>query len=219
MRIFDKADRIICVSRYEKARLASGRAGFDERKVVMIPNGIDIEEFKTSKAVTPSGDKRILYVGRLEKYKGIDWAIRVLPKLPDYIKLDIVGRGPYRKPLAKLVRSLGLQERVTFFEDLERSKLLLKYAEASLLVLLSTHEAFGIVVAEALAAGTPSIVAMGSALEDWVDNESCFGINYPIRIEELAKLIEKVIGKLVSRPTLPTWDDAVEHLIRTYQIL
>jgi glycosyltransferase involved in cell wall biosynthesis len=218
-RIFDKADHIICVSNYERTALMT-RRNINKRKVEVISNGINPDEFRALKRPNArTARKSILYVGRLEQYKGIHYAVRALALLDKHIRLDIVGNGPYMQPLRQLIRSLGVERRVTFYQNLARSELLQKYLEADLLILLSKYEAFGIVVAEALAAGTPCIVAKGSALEEWIDDESCFGISYPIKIEECVTLIEKVIDKRVSRQCIPTWDDAVEQLTRTYQNL
>ena len=56
------------------------------------------------------------------------------------------------------------------------------YSKADLLLLLSEHEAYSLVVADALASGTPCLVGNTSALSEWVDDKSCFGINLPTLI-------------------------------------
>jgi len=157
-----------------------------------------------------------LYVGRLERYKGVNYLIRSLPKLDRSIHLEIVGKGPHKKALLKLTNRLGVTDRVRFHQDLPRENLLQKYAEADLFVSLSRHEAFGISVAEALASGAPCIVANTPALREWVDNENCFGIDYPLSIDRLVGLINKAVGGKVDRVKLLDWDEAVERLIRIY---
>ena len=84
-------------------------------------------------------------------------------------------------------------------------------------MLLSKYEAFGIVVAEALAARVPCIVANTSALTEWIDNKNCFGIDYPISSERLAQLINNVIGREVSGIKLWDWDDVVAETLRIYE--
>lgn len=215
--IFDKADRIICVSNYEKS-LIMKKLKVDEKKVEVIPNGINPEEFEGVEKKRKDNHKTILYVGRLEKYKGIDYLIEMLPKLDKDIHLEIVGKGLYKRFLLKLMNRLGVTDRVRFYQDLSREELLQKYVDADLFVLLSKYEAFGISVIEALASGTPCIVANTSALKEWIDERNCFGTDYPIKINELTTLINKIIGTHIQLEglKLPTWDEVVDKLTRVY---
>lgn len=217
-KIFDKADKIICVS-YSEKKLILEKFKVDEKKIEIISNGVNLNKFKNLEKRKEKNRKNILYVGRLEKYKCVDYIIKALPLLDKNIYLEIVGDGPYKKVLMKLVNKLNVKDRVKFYGNLSGKELLEKYAEADLFVLLSKHEAFGISVAEALASGLPSIVANTSALKEWVDNENCFGIDYPINVQELAQLINKVIGKSITKIQLPSWDDVVERLVELYMSL
>jgi glycosyltransferase involved in cell wall biosynthesis len=216
--IFRKADKIICVSNYEKSLIVN-HFKIDEKKVAVIPNGINLEEFKGLEKKRK--DYRvILYVGRLEKYKRVQYLIETLPKLDHGIILEIVGKGPYKESLVKLARKLSVENRVKFYQDLPRKELLQKYADADLLVLLSKFEAYSITIAEALTAGTPCIVANTSALTEWIDNENCFGIDYPIDLEELAELIKEKIGKhmaCVKSVKPQSWNQTVKSLINIYE--
>lgn len=214
-KIFEKPEKIVCVSNYER-NLILNRFRVDENKVVLIPNGINLEEFKDLKR-THKDNRVILYVGRLEKYKGVHSLIKALPKLDDDIVLEIVGKGPYKKSLVSLISRLGVESRVRFFQDLPRNELVQKYVDADLYVLLSRYEAYGICVAEALACRTPCIVANTSALTEWVDNENCFGINNPISLDELVNLLNNVIGRSVNGLRLPDWDEVAEKLVNLYE--
>ena len=214
-KIFEKADRVVCVSNCER-KLVMKCFKVDEKKVVVIPNGINLEEFKGLKRRSKDCTV-ILYVGRLEKYKGVHYLIEALLKLDNDIVLEIVGKGSYKRRLVKLTRKLGIEDRVKFFQDLPRNELLQKYADADLFVLLSKHEAYGITVAEALASGTPCIVANASALKEWVDDKNCFGINYPINVNELGNLIDNVVGKDVKELRLSDWNEITEKLVNLYE--
>lgn len=213
--IFTKSEKIICVSSYEK-NLIINNFKIGETKISIIPNGINLEEFKN--LPKEKKDYRIiLCVARLEKYKGIDYLVKVIPMLENDINLEVVGKGPYKKSLLKLVDNLKVKPRITFFEDLPREKLLHKYANANLFSLLSKYEAYGISVAEALAAKTPCIVSQASALQEWIDNENCFGISYPIILDELAFLINTIIQRNVGNVSLPDWNENVENLMKLYE--
>jgi len=214
--IFKKADGVVCVSKYEKSLIVNNFK-VDEKKVAVIPNGVNLKEFIGLKREKKNGCKSILCVSRLEKYKGIQYLIEVLPLLESDVVLEIVGKGPYKENLVKLVKKLNINERVKFFQELPRSELLQKYADADVFVLLSKHEAFGLSVAEALCAGAPCIVANTSALAEWIDDENCFGIDYPIDLDTLADLIRKVMGKKVCKPAVLDWDEVANRLAELYE--
>jgi glycosyltransferase involved in cell wall biosynthesis len=131
--------------------------------------------------------------------------------------LNIVGRGPYKDELKSLVNKKKIGDRIEFSENLSREDLLTKYHNADIFALLSQYESYGIVVAEALASGTPVIVANTSALSEWVDGENCLGINYPIDIKELVYLMEKNIGKQVHYNNLISWDMTAEMMKKLYE--
>jgi len=220
-KIFNDADAIICVSEYEK-ELVLNNFDVDRFKIYVIPNGIDLDEFKNIdeiKKYKNLNEKIILYVGRLEKYKGVEYIVKALSKLNDEFTLEIVGTGPYKRNIVRLANRLGVLHRVQFFKSLSRRELIEKYAKADVLVLLSKYEAYGLVVAEALAAETPCIVASEAALREWVDDRNVFGVSYPPDIDKLARLIEEVAGKKIGRrKKVKSWDNVVEKLKIIYDI-
>jgi len=214
-KIFQEADMVIAVSNYEKDLIAKDFKIADD-KIAVIPIGIDLEEFNNLEK-GEGKHKTILYVGRLEDYKGVQYVIHALPMLNAGFRLEIVGNGPYREHLIGLSRELGLESRIDFYQDLPREEILNRYAAAGLLVLLSKYESFSIVVAEALASRTPCIVADTSALTEWVDNKNCFGVDYPVNIAQLAKSIYEVIGREVGEVKLWDWDEVVEETVSIYK--
>lgn len=213
--IFRKADMIVCVSNHEKDSIVSG-FGVSRERVMVIPNGVDLKEFRSSGKMTKNY-RIILCVGRLEKYKGVHHLIKVLPRLESDVVLEIVGKGPYKEALVRLAGKLHVVDRVRFLQDLPRNQLLQKYVESDLFALLSAHEAYGMAVAEALASGTACIVADTSALREWVDNKNCFGIDYPMDDGKLVKAINKAIGNVVTGVRLLDWDDTVQSLVGVYE--
>jgi len=156
-KIFEKSDAVICVSKFER-RLILKNFNVNSSKLFVIPNGINLEEFKNVEKIKKRKDeniKIILYVGRIEKYKGLDYVVKALKYLPENYILEIVGKGSYKSKIIKLARNLGVINRIRFYQDLSREELIERYAKADVLVLLSKHEAYGLVVAEALACKTP----------------------------------------------------------------
>jgi len=213
-KIFQEADKIIAVSNYERGLLLKDFR-IPHCKTVVIPNGVDPVEFEKL-GKQKKDHKTILFVGRLEEYKGAQYAIQALPMLDNKIRLEIVGKGPYKERLSSLARELRLETRVDFWQDLPRSELLSKYANADLFVMLSEFESYCIAAAEALAAKTPCIVANASALREWIDNVNCFGIDYPIVIEQLAGLINEVMGRKIGAAKFCDWEYVVGETLKVY---
>jgi glycosyltransferase involved in cell wall biosynthesis len=245
--IFSRADSVICVSEYEKRLVEADFrvAG----KTVKIPNGIDLKEFehlrtrqkdegverengkekvrgeKTGKEKVgeekAEKEKILLYVGRLEEYKGVQYIIQSLPDLRGF-RLRVVGKGPYETELHGMAKSLGVEGRVEWLKDLSRKELLECYADADIFLMLSSHEAYGITVAEALAAGTTCIVAKGSALEEFIDGIRCLGIDEPIKKERIIKLVNQLKGvksnsqSITENLTLFDWDYVTEKIGNVY---
>jgi glycosyltransferase involved in cell wall biosynthesis len=223
-RTFDLADSIIAVSEFEKSLICK-EFKIDPDKVVVIPNGVNFNEFNGLKKHN-NGFRSILYVGFLDYYKGVHYLVEVLPKLADDVFLEIVGTGPIKPFLEKRARELKVYDRVRFYENLSRRELLQKFVDADVFVLLSRFEAYSLVVAEALTAGTPCIVANTSALSEWVDNESCFGIDIPVNLNQMAKLIESVLDNGVDkkaakkwmRTKILDWNEVVDRLEKQYEL-
>jgi 1,2-diacylglycerol 3-alpha-glucosyltransferase len=219
-RTFSRAERIICVSEYER-ELVNSRFKIPAGKISVIPNGVSLSEFQQfSQKKKLSRERAILYVGRLERYKNVDVLVRALGYLDD-ASLWIVGKGPLKDDLTKLASELKLGDRVFFFEDLSREDLLKKYFEASVLCLLSEKEAYGIVIAEALAAGTPCVVANRSALTQWVDGENCIGLDNPKEPREVARPVREFIesGRIAVKPRLNDWNETASELAKVYDEL
>ncbi len=209
--IFRKARKIICVSKFEMTLLKK-HFNIGDEKLVHIPNGLNREEFRDIKPMKKD-QKTILYVGRLEKYKGVQYIISALTVLSGY-RFEIIGRGPYEKELQMLAEKLAVNDRIDWLCGLNRKELLSYYKSADVFVHLSRFEAYGITVAEALACGTSCIVAEGSALSDFIDGEGCVGVRYPIDIKTLAGIITS--RKKITPREMPDWETVTSELIALY---
>ena len=213
-RFLRNADHILAISNCERALLVRDFT-LSEGKITVIPGATRLSDFDDLHHIHRDA-RSILYVGRLEKYKGVQHIIKVLPLLSDDYTLRIVGEGVYEPKLRQLVHQFGLDKRVFFYKNLPRIELLNMYASAGLLLLLSKYEAFSLVVAEALASRTPCIVANTSALTEWIDNRNCYGVDYPVDYQRLANLIGKASSVEVKNVKIRDWDDVVAELITMY---
>jgi glycosyltransferase involved in cell wall biosynthesis len=119
----------------------------------------------------------LLYVGRLEAYKGVDDLLDALPevlaRLPDTM-LTIAGDGGYRAHLEASVKDKGLKDAVAFTGHVDRARLERLYQEAAILVMPSAYpEAFGKVGIEAMSVGRPVIATDVGGIAEWlIDGET-----------------------------------------------
>jgi glycosyltransferase involved in cell wall biosynthesis len=132
--------------------------GFPSDRIAVVPPGIDIDTIDA----TPAGAHYdLLCVGRLLEHKNVNLLIEAVGELRDRGDVRtcaIVGTGPERERLGDLVARLQLENEVTFLGNLEAAtEIFALMKSASLLVLPSTREGFGMVVVEAMACGTPVI--------------------------------------------------------------
>lgn len=133
--------------------------------VEVVSNGIDISRIAMrQEGRLPSGEFRIVQSGRLlYSKKGQDILIRALARLRTLMPgmrftVDFLGDGPDRRELAELAQSLGVASQVRFTGALSRSKVYAAYAGYDMMVHPARFEGFGLIVAEAMAAGLPVAV-------------------------------------------------------------
>jgi glycosyltransferase involved in cell wall biosynthesis len=174
--------------------------------VAVVPNGIDVASDDEVAAGRGLGATRVvrtvLYLGRVHEKKGIDqlieaWA-RLEPGNPDW-RLRIVGpseRG-HGEELRRRASALGLA-RVTFEDGLFGADKDSAYREADLFVLPTRNENFGLVVAEALANGTPVITTKGAPWAGLRDRACGWWIDFGV--EALAAALADAMAK--PRPEL-----------------
>jgi len=143
----------------------------------IIPNGIDLEHFSPNVAPLPQfrdGKINILFVGRIEKRKGLEYLIKafklIKPAYPD-CRLIIVGPGKRgRKKYEKTVEESGLPD-VVFTGSEGYDELARYYNTADIFCAPATgHESFGIVLLEAMATGKPVIASDISGYASLISN-------------------------------------------------
>jgi glycogen synthase len=183
------ADRVIAVSEHLKRQLAE-RYGIQPEKVRVIYNAV-----RPSQRLAPLSGRRkiVLYLGRLAAMKGVDTFLRAAARVattnPDALFV-VAGEGPEFSRLLILAAHLGVSDRVLFLGKVteeERASLL---ASASVFVLPSVVEPFGIAAAEAMAAGIPAIVSKTSGIAEITN--SVFTVDF-WDIDEFASRISELL--------------------------
>jgi glycosyltransferase involved in cell wall biosynthesis len=125
-----------------------GQTGLSEQEIRLLEELDEPDESVT----------RFLAISRLEHWKGIHLAIRALARCGvSDAKLVVVGDGPQRRTLERLVRTLGLQDRVRLLGALPRDQTFHELGRCHALVHASLHDFFPTACLEAMAAGKPVI--------------------------------------------------------------
>jgi len=195
----------------------------------VIPNGIDYDMIQ--KIEPNSNFSDILFVGRLIKEKNVETLIRSLPIVKENypnINCMIVGDGPERNLLEKLVDNLDLSGNVHFHGFMNNyDEIIGSMKSTKVFVLPSIREGFGMVVIEANACGVPVVVVnhpMNAAKDLVVD-----GVNgYIVEPEpdvmalKIIKSIEnraKTRDKCIEMSAKYDWDKIVDRLEEVYKEL
>lgn len=209
--IIKEAEAIVANSYFTKDELI--KLGADSQKIIVVypcPN-LEIEsvsEWKTEKILEEHAlkDKKIiLTVGRLVERKGHDMVIRALPKIiqaiPEVLYL-IVGTGPNKENLEKLVNLLGLRDYVKFLGVTDQNDLAAYYQICDVFLMPSRQltngdvEGFGIVYLEANLFGKPVIGGKSGGVPEAIIDEKTGLLVNPTDINEIA---QKTIGLLTDQ--------------------
>jgi glycosyltransferase involved in cell wall biosynthesis len=189
--IFENSDAVIAVSNYER-HLLSETFHFNEQRITYVPNGINAKNCMYVARGIDSPKKSILYVGRLEEYKGVQYLISAFPKVREKEKdaqLLIVGVGSHKKKLVSLAESLGVRNDVHFLGNVSDVDLANLYSTSSLFVMPSEYEAFCIAMVEAMACGLPVIATRVGGMAELIGKDKRgFLIDYPPDIGQLAEM-------------------------------
>lgn len=245
----DESDRVIALSRVDKRQMVE-HYGACPRKIEVVPGGVDLARFQpASRSVArrqlglAEEAAVLLFVGRIQRLKGIEVLLRAADELRETIGLRrplrvlIVGgqpaggqhRGPEQEELDRLRAlsdRLGLRDLVTFVGALDQDHLPTYYQAADVTVMPSSYESFGLVAAESMACGTPVVASQVGGLCSLVaDGETGFLIPW-----RHPQLYAEKIGLVLNQPRLAArlgqaardavqnlgWGAAAEQLIRVY---
>ncbi len=172
------------------------------KKLVVVPNGVDIEKFATARRKRTK-IKKILYVGRLSYEKGVDILIEAFKGLKSKkLSLSMVGEGGEYEKLKKMAREVN----INFLGKLTSHHLISEYKKADLLVLPSRTEGQPLVLFEAWAAKLPILVTRVGDNEKYIKDGVNGYLTYP-DVKSLTMSINKIfdikdIGEVTNKAYL-----------------
>jgi len=131
-----------------------------KEKIVVIPNFVEVKNEKISNV--KHKDFRLLFVGRLIYYKGLEYLIRAMPLVAKEIKnvkLIMFGDGQLKEELKKLANELDVEKYIVWCKNLSDEEKIKEYKKCDIFILPSIYksEAFGVVQLEAMIYGKPLI--------------------------------------------------------------
>jgi len=163
IRLFERANvagaaAIHVTSELEQAELA--KCGFPVRRVVVVPNGIEVPDaMRLTPPPAVAQKPYVLGLGRINWKKGLDRLIAAMAYVPN-ASLLIAGNDEegYQPRLETMVRNMNLSEQVRFLGPVRNENKWDLMRSAALFVLPSHSENFGIAALEAMACGCPVVV-------------------------------------------------------------
>lgn len=239
-----EVDLVIAVSEAER-RTVLDRFGADPERVRVVPLGVDPELFHPAAGgecdeqrdwLERGGRPEVLVVGRLHPLKGFDLAIEAVAAIPEESRpvLRIVGAPPpdgdaYARELHEAVAAHGMIATTAFDGALRRGELAERIRRATILLVTSHTETFGLVALEASASGVPVIARdTGGLREAIIDGETGVLVDgddpadWARAIERLLRDPELAarMGAEARRHALAcSWESSAEHLLAAYREL
>lgn len=182
--------------------------GLTDESITIIPNGIDLAKYRAPKKTKAKHGKTILFIGRLERRKGVKYLLQAYSLLaqddPD-LKLIIAGDGPDREKLELLAEDLSLPN-VSFLGFVSEELKLQLLDEADLFCSPAVFgESFGIVLLEAMATGTVSIAGNNSGYSDVMQELGAVSIINPRDGTEFARRLNLLLTNKPLRELWQTW--------------
>jgi glycogen synthase len=217
-----RADAVIVCSYYMRDHTAD-IFDIDERRIAVIPNGIDRNDMRPvgdlqtlrRKFAAPQ-EKLVLLVGRLVYEKGFQLALDALPAVIEQVgdvRFLVAGSGTHEQALKEQAERLGLLRHGVFLGWIGDDALHSLYRIADLCVVPSIYEPFGLVALEAMASGCPCIVADTGGLREVVPVGERVGLRFNGGdAEHLGVMIERLLVDEPLRDRLVA--EASEHVLR-----
>lgn len=222
---YSLADHIICVSTDTQDVLETY---YKLSNLTYIPNGISQKIITKKKKNTKPKD--LLYVGRIDKRKGLDYLLRAMTLVNDIdekIHLHIVGTGTDKTALETFSKRNKLS--TTFYDYLPDDDLKRLYDKVSIQIVPSIFEGFGISVLEGMAQGIPIIATNVDGIKSIIKHHHS-GMLVPYGDEKtLAQTIVHLLDNSLLRQALITnaykelehykWKDIYKTTIQTYETI
>jgi rhamnosyl/mannosyltransferase len=182
-RFLRRADAIVAAS---PAMARSLALAAHRKRVRLVPYGVDAGEWPAGEEQVQAIRRRhpgplVLFLGRLVHYKGLEVLVAAMHGVT--ATLLVVGDGPRRPTLEARVALAGLDRRVVMVGRVANDERAAYYRAADVFALpaVSSAEAFGIAMLEAMSLGTPAVSTEVGTATSWVNQHGSTGLVVPLR--------------------------------------
>jgi 1,2-diacylglycerol 3-alpha-glucosyltransferase len=201
-----RCHHVVAPSEYTRSRILDAYGDvLEEKDLSVVPTGIDPKPFaRYSKEEARAllgwepEERFLVSCGRLSKEKNFDVLIEAVSQMKERPKLVILGDGDLKPELRKQLENLGLRDRVELPGNVDRDEVARYFAAADLFTLASPNETQGLVVLEAMAAGTPTVVVGEGGIKDFV-KDNVNGVTAKNNPEALARALDLALRSDLSR--------------------
>ena len=194
--IIKYADLYIACSSKAKEKLIVWGASADNIRTILLTSDIRRYLRKDTNKIEKS-IKKLLYVGSIEKRKGIDLVIHALKYTNENVVLTLVGAGDeeYIKEITELAKSERVLDKIKFAGFLEGDELINEYHQSDAFVFPTRSDCYGLVLVEAYCSGLPIISSQyADGVYDIVENGVNGLIVDPYDSKSFGDAIEKVLA-------------------------
>ncbi len=194
----------------------------------VVPNGINTDLFRPLPGISRKKGRIIVTNSADIPLKGLYYLLQAVARLPpEYpIQLVVIGRPKENGGVVKLIRRLGIGNRIRFTGRIGDEEFIRQYAEAAMAVVPSVYEGFGLPAGEAMACGLPVISTTGGALPEVVGDAGILvppsdpealtdAIQALLRDPDLAERLGRAGYRRVLRHF--TWRRAAEKTVAAYR--
>lgn len=202
-------DAITSPSR-DLAQYVAGDLNYAVEKITIVPNPIDTNEFSPEGAtkLPPDGKLKILFVGRLEERKGINYLVQAIPKIvaqfPD-VHFFIIGDDTNTAPgqtsvlreLRQFIAASQCGDSITFIDRIPLVELPAYYRSADICVVPSVYDNSPYTCLEAMSCGRAVIGTSGGGTPEYIGDEGA-GVIIPPR--DVDSLVSALCGLLADEP-------------------
>lgn len=211
------------------------RLGMEPQRLVVIPNGVDLEHFKVrdklecrAKLNLPMSGRVLVTVAHLGHRKGHHEVIEALASLPEDVRLVIVGggaQGGSKEQLLEVARTHGVAERLILPGRQAYDLIPFFYAAADASVLASYREGCPNAVLESLACGIPVVATDVGAVPDILPQPQCGRIVPPQQVAPLQQALREVLETQWDAQTVRaasgvrSWDQVAEEVRNVFKTL
>jgi len=190
--ILKNASAVIALTEHMKGAMQA----LYSRDVVVVPNGINLEEDTGRQSERRNPSERILFVGRLHPVKGTRYllgAMSIVHRDMPRTKLVLVGDGEERELLESLTDSLGLRECVEFAGRVPHDRVQDYMNQAEVFVLPSLSEGFPVTILEAMACGLPVVATRVGGIPDIIEDGTNGYLVDAMHQEQIAEALLKLL--------------------------